>query len=288
MRVASLWTRSIRADGKHNAFPGIARFGNAYYVTFRRSEGHRNPRAGIAIIRAGADDLDHWTEVAAFDIDGDSRDPFICVVNDRLHVYWHRKPSDWVVTSADGEEWSEPREIESEFPAPPPDCDFDFTSRRKWHFRIRRGPDGYYYSLARCGLASNGNPGILLYRSTDGLSWEATHTFGEGIQRSVRHGHEADLAFMEDGSAVAAIRIGGVLGGATGMIVSAPPPYSKWDGYWTGVRNFGGPSLWPTSQGLMLAARSYSLQGCATCMLWEVTEAGLTSPYIVPSGGDCA
>jgi hypothetical protein len=178
--------------------------------------------------------------------------------------------------------------LDTEFPTPPPDCALQFTSDRKWHFRIRRGPDGSFYSLGRCGLASNGNPGILLYRSDDGLTWKATHTFGQGIQKAVNNGHEADLAFMDDGAAVAAIRVGGVPGGGTGMICSAAPPYQEWDAYWTGVRNFGGPALWRTPHGLLLAARNYPTHGGAHVMLWEVTPQGLATPVCVPSGGDCA
>jgi len=288
MRIASLWSRCIWSDGRHNAFPGIAQFGGRYYVTCRHSDGHQNPRASILILRSGEGDLDHWEPVAEYDIDGDSRDPFICVVGDHLHVNWHRNPADWVVRSSDGVNWSDPRELDTEFPDPPADCEYEWRSDRKWHFRIRRGPDGAYYSLARCGLAHNGNPGILLYKSEDALTWKATHTFGEGIQQAVSNGHEADLAFMDDGTAVAAIRVGGAPGGGTGMICSASPPYQTWDAYWSGVRNFGGPALWRTPQGLLLAARSYPAHGGMCCTVWEVTSSGLIAPYYVPSCGDCA
>ena len=287
MRIKSLWTRTICRDGKHNAFPGIARFGDAYYVACRHSEGHQNPRASILILRAAAADLDTWEKAAEFDIDGDSRDPCVCVVGDRIHVYWHRTPCDWVVRSADGANWTEPVEVETEFPKPPPDCEYEFRSDRKWHFRIRKGPDDYYYSLARCGLAKSGNPGILLYRSKDGLSWEATHTFGEGIQKAVKDGHEADLAFMPDGRAVAAIRVSNMPGGQ-GQIAWADPPYMAWDAYWAGVRNFGGPALWKTDCGLLLSARSWPVNGLGSCMIWEATPDGLVNPHTIPSGGDCA
>lgn len=288
MRVKSLWSRRIWTDGKHNAFPGIARFGDWYYVTFRRSEGHQHPEASTVIVRARADDLEKWDLVGTFDLGGDSRDPFVCVVEGNVHVYWHCKSADWVVRSADGVNWSEPAELDTEFPEPPADCDLQFHSDRKWHFRIRKGPDGAYYSLGRCGLATNRYPGILLYRSEDGLTWKATHTFGQGIQRTVQTGHEADLAFMDDGTAVAAIRVKEAPGGGTGMICTAPPPYQAWDAYWTGTRNFGGPALWRTPLGLLAAARSYPAHGGMYCTIWEVTPSGLIAPYYVPSGGDCA
>ena len=287
MRVASLWSRCIWSDGRHNAFPGIARFGDWYYVTCRHSDGHQNPRASTLVLRSRADDLSQWEAVHEVDINGDSRDPLIYVVGDRLHVCWHRKPADWWVRSADGVTWSAPVELDTEFPDPPADCEYEWRSDRKWHFRIRRGPDGLFYSLARCGLAHNGNPGILLYQSEDAITWKATHTFGEGIQKAAPSGHESDLAFMDDGTAVAAIRVSNAPGGQ-GMIACAAPPYQVWDAYWAGVRNFGGPCLWRTESGLLVAARTYAAHGDANCCVWEVTRSGLTTPYIVPSGGDCA
>lgn len=163
MKVESLWTRAIWSDGKHNAFPGIARFG------------------------------DHYKE-------------------------------DYMSRSPDGVTWSEPRLLDTAFPAPPADCGIVFTSQRKWLIRIRRGPDGAYYSIGRCGLASSGEPGVLLFRSEDGLTWKAMHTFGEGIRKVVPRGrgggHEADIAFLESGVAVAAIRTN-----HQGLIAVAAPPY---------------------------------------------------------------
>ena len=41
--VQSVWVQSIWADGKHNGFPGIARVGDFYYVTFRNSDSHQAP-----------------------------------------------------------------------------------------------------------------------------------------------------------------------------------------------------------------------------------------------------
>jgi len=287
MRIVSLWSQRIWADGNHNAFPGVTRFGDHYYVAFRCAAGHQSPTAAIRVIRSPATDLQQWSEVACFDITGDSRDPFITVVNEQLHVYWHRSPADWLSQSTDGEAWSEPVELETEFPDLPPGCDLEFRSQRRWHFRVRPGPDDHYYSLARCGIATNGNAGILLYRSRDGRRWEALHSFGEGIQKAVPAGHEADLAFLTNGTAVAAIRARNHPGGGHGMIACAQPPYEDWDCYTAGVRNFGGPALLSTKHGLLLAARSYPADGLARCTLWEATPTGLVGEHIVPSAGDC-
>jgi len=315
MKVASVWTRAIWSDGMHNAFPGIARFGDHYYVTCRHSEGHQARTATILVIRSNADDLEHWEKVAEFDLGGDSRDPFVCAVGDQvaqaflpasdarqdspdgpaqprlahLHVYWHHK-EDYVSRSRDGVTWTDPQMLDTEFPDPPADCDIQFRSQRKWLFTMRRGPDGAYYSIGRCGLASRGEPGVLLYRSEDGLTWKAMHTFGQGIRAAIPPGrgggHEADIAFLDNGVAVAAIRTN-----HQGLITATTAPYVEgWahNAYWTGIYNFGCPALHKTPHGLLLAARSTPANEPARCTIWTVTPGGLISPFIVPSGGDCA
>src|SRR4029078_7937304 len=75
--VQSVWVQSIWADGTHNGFPGIARVGDFYYVTFRNAESHQADAAKIVVIRAGAKDLAHWEKVAEFTRDHDCRDPLV-------------------------------------------------------------------------------------------------------------------------------------------------------------------------------------------------------------------
>lgn len=87
MRVTSVWTRAIWSDGRHNAFPGIARCGEFYYAAFRNSEGHKEPTSRIFVIRAPAGDLSQWEKVADFDLGGDARDPLVCAAGDHLHVF---------------------------------------------------------------------------------------------------------------------------------------------------------------------------------------------------------
>ena len=50
--VQNLWVQTIWSDGQHNGFPGIARVGDYYYVTFRSSESHQAPAAKIVVLRS--------------------------------------------------------------------------------------------------------------------------------------------------------------------------------------------------------------------------------------------
>lgn len=296
-RVANLYVRQIWSDGRHNGFPGIARFGDDYYVTFRSATSHQAEEAKIVVIHAKVDALDKWEQVAEFSRDHDSRDPLLVTVGDKLQLVFHSK-EDWASQTRDGREWSEPKLLDTEFPEPKPDSGLVFSSKRRWLFRIRRGPDGAYYSLGRCGIKEKGSPGtfgLILYRSEDAFTWKALHTYGEGPSRAIGQGggsgwgHEADVAWWPDGTMVAAMRTA-----TQGVIATSPPPYREWTGYGTNCFNFGGPALHTTSQGgILLSARqlpetrppgTFPARG----MIWSVTKTGLVDPFYVPSAGDCA
>jgi len=303
--VAGLYVHTIWSDGRHNGFPGIARVGDFYYVTFRNADSHQAPESKIVVIRAKADDLKKWEKVAEWTRDHDCRDPLVFDNHGKVQVVFHSK-EDFYSQSADGVTWSEPRELETEFVAPKPDSNLTFSSKRRWLFRIRRGPDGAFYSLARCGIKekeSRSTFGLILFRSEDGVKFKALHTYGEGPTRGMGKdnvgsgwGHEADVAWTPDGTLVSAIR-----NSFPGVIVFSPfdsaqgkvAPQGPWRAFSTGANNFGGPALHATRQGgILLAARDVREPRAdgfpAACKVWTVTENGAENPWFIPSGGDCA
>ena len=292
--VAGLYTQTIWADGRHNGFPGIARVGDYYYVVFRSADSHQAPQSKIVVIRAQAGDLKKWEQVAEWTREHDCRDPLVFDNRGQAQVVFHSK-EDFFAQSADGVTWSEPRELETEFVEPKPESGLVLTSQRRWLFRIRRGPDGAFYSLGRCGIKDKGGGtfGLILYRSEDGVKFNALHTYGEGPTRGLSGvgsgwGHEADVAWTPDGTLVAAIR-----NAQPGVIVFGAAPLGPWRAFSTGANNFGGPALHMTKKGgILLAARDVREPRAdgfpAVCKVWTVTESGVEHPWIVPSGGDCA
>lgn len=292
--VQSVWTQSIWADGNHNGFPGIARVGDYYYVTFRSSESHAAKTAKIVVIRAKVDDLNKWDKVAEFTREHDCRDPLVFDNHGKVQVVFHSK-EDFYSQSDDGLTWSEVRELQAEFVQPTPESQLTFSSQRRWLFRIRRGPDGAFYSLARCGIkAEGGKFGLILYRSEDGVKFKAMHTYGEGPTSAIGQaggsgwGHEADVGWTPDGMLVAAIR-----NSNAGVVVFGNAPLGPWKAFPSDAWNFGGPALHVTKRGgLLLAARSLPQTRVAgfpaVCKVWSVTPNGLESPWTIPSGGDCA
>ncbi len=294
-QVQSAWVQTIWSDGRHNGFPGIARVGDFYYVTFRSADSHQAASAKIAVIRSRADDLKKWDKVAEFTREHDCRDPLVFDNHGRVQVVFHSK-EDFYSQSADGVTWSEPRELEAEFVEPKAGSGLVFTSQRRWLFRIRKGPDGAFYSLARCGIKEKGGGtfGLILYRSEDGVKFKALNTYGEGPTSALGQaggsgwGHEADVAWTPDGTLAAAIR-----NSEHGVVVLGTAPLGPWKAFATDAFNFGGPALHTTKGGgLLLAARALpekkTIGFPAVCKVWTVTAEGLSNPWIIPSGGDCA
>lgn len=294
--VQSVWVQTVWADGKHNGFPGIARVGDFYYVTFRSGEAHDSPTAKIVVIRAGVKDLKGWEKVAEFTREHDCRDPLVFDNHGKVQVVFHSK-EDFYSQSADGLTWSEPRELETEFVKPGPESRLTFTSERRWLFRIRRGPDGAFYSLGRCGIHgkdSRGSFGLILYRSEDGVKFKGMHSYGEGPTSALSQaggtgwGHEADVAWTPDGMLVSAIR-----NGNPGIVVLGKAPAGPWKAFQTDAWNFGGPALHSTKGGgMLLAARALPEKETtgfpSVCKVWTVTANGVEKPWIIPSGGDGA
>jgi hypothetical protein len=293
--IQTVWVQNIWSDGRHNAFPGIARVGDWYYVAFRRADSHQADKASIVVIRATVADLKSWTQVAEFTREHDCRDPLVFDNHGKVQVVFHSE-EDFFTQSSDGTTWSEPRELNAEFVPPREGSGLKFSSERRWLFRIRQGPDGAFYSLARCGIKEKGGGvfGLITYRSEDGVNFKAMHTYGEGPTSALGQaggsgwGHEADVAWTPDGTMVCAIRNSG-----PGVVVMGRAPLGPWKAFSTGAWNFGGPALHATKGGgILLAARALPEEKPtgfpSVCKVWTVTAEGVEKPWIIPSGGDSA
>jgi len=116
--INRFYVKSIWGDGRHNAFPGIARVGNHYYIVFRNALTHgiQDGSARIIVIRSAADDLQKWEQVAEFTHEHDARDPLVFDNRGKVQVVFHSK-EDYYSQSADGLSWPAPRLLDTENPS---------------------------------------------------------------------------------------------------------------------------------------------------------------------------
>ncbi len=275
MQVDETGARAIWSDGKHNSVSGMARLGNHYFVSLRNAATNDKAPAKIVILRSTAEDLEKWDQAMQFDA-ADGRDPQLLVVGGRLHAYWTNKET-YVSTSQDGVTWTAAKVLDTQF------AKVSGGARLQSLLRVRAAPDGACYSLARCANAF-GQAQLLLLRSEDGVRFAAQHTFGAGVNKLLanlkRDGEEADLAFLETGTMVAAIDTG-----KSGVIAFSDPPYQTWHGFDTGINDLGGACLYKCKFGVLLGCRSPAKQvnGGAACAVYSVGPTALTAPQLLPN-----
>ena len=262
-------SRLIWTDGRHNGAPALVRWGDHYYGAWCNAASPKGTAAKILVCRSSSQSPDQWAKVAEFTQPALGPDSHLVVVGERLHVYWNGNPT-FVSTSADGLKWTPAKIIGMSLPK---GADVQHLGR------IRPGPDGALYSLARCGVPDSDRSQLLLLRSKDGLRFKAVHNFGEGINELLaklgREPRESDLLFLETGALAAAIRTD-----KTGVIAFSDAPLQKWRGFDSNIKDFGGPSLWKNKSGVLLACRTP-----AACTIFSVTPTALAQPFVLPNSG---
>ena len=161
-------TRARRAfaDGKHNAFTGIAAAYSRAFITFRSASTHLSPDGIIKVI--ASDDMDTWASVAEAQRPGmDLRDPKIVFFRGALMAFCAGcRPGDavresLVFRSFDGVTFDAPTPVRG-IPA----------GHWLWHVR----PLGdRLYGAAYC--SRDGGYVVSLYASDDGRCWERVADF---------------------------------------------------------------------------------------------------------------
>jgi hypothetical protein len=161
------------ADGYHNAFTDLMKWGEHYYLGFRTAQSHGiTPGGDVVIYRSG--DLANWSLCTRFDTGGDDRDPKLIHAGDRLAVVFGTWFPRWgdvnkavpnaqhdlishVSVSRDGLSWSAPRQV---------------YGVNYWLWRIFSDDSGFYcpaYHFAR--RDDRDMRTVHLLYSTDLFSW---------------------------------------------------------------------------------------------------------------------
>jgi len=261
----------------HNAFTGLIRFKDKWYLTFREAPYHGVPKVGQAPGKARvlrSDDRHKWESVALLDygLDQDVRDPKLSVTPDgRLMLNAAAAPHAQKNTrqslawfSADGEHWGGPHEIGE------PDW---------WLWRVTWGPDGKAYGVGY-GPISGRPRTTRLYSSSDGIHF---NTIVKQLTPEPETG-ETTVRFLRDGTALALVRREGRSPHARAGTASGD--YTKWEFRDLGV-HLGGPDFIELPDGRIVAGGRLYDGKVRTGLCWLDPEAGtLTEALTLPSGGD--
>jgi hypothetical protein len=219
------------ADGKHNAFTSMTRFGNAIYLTYRTSSGH-GASDGRVVLLCSMDEGKNWKKLnSPYQSGRNYYEGFLIEHKGKLFMYGgafesnlpvsQQLSSTYVSWSSDGVRWSEPQAIEP-------------AKWRFWH-PIAIGDslyDARYRLTTRDNMTEDGifppeNWEVDLIRSTDGLHWE----FVSEISRN-EAGNECELFY--DGEKLTAF-VRRENSPCTLGIRESCPPFEKW----SKVRDFG-------------------------------------------------
>jgi hypothetical protein len=271
-------TRKIWDAAPHNAFTDLARWHDAWWCVFRESDGHVGGDGKIRVLtmREGSG----WESAALMVEDGiDLRDPKLSVTpDDRLmlvlggSVYrggtklLGAQPR--VAFSKDGREWSAPRRVLGES---------DWLWRVTWHNGVAygvsyktKGPEGK--------AADKGEWTLTLYKSPDGIAWEAVTPLAVPGQPN-----ETTLRFRPDGECLALARR--EAGDKQGWLGSARPPYREWQ--WKPIgRSIGGPNFLVLADGRLLACgRDSRADGPKTAVDF-IKDGTWPASLTLNSGGD--
>ena len=266
-------------DHEYSAFPSIARYQDALYVSFREGVSHIFDENGIAagktrILRST--DGEHWESVALLEKEGyDLRDPKLSVTADgRLmviqggSVYVDKKllrriPQ--VSFSTDGRTFSDPEPVD--YPIPD---GFAWFWRMTWH-------EGTGYTVS---YGEPGGTGLELLKTADGLHFEKI----TGIELD-GFPNETTVRFLPDGKMALLIRR--EKEDKKACLGISEPPYTDWTLKPLPFQ-IGGPELAVLPDGSLVAGgRAYFEDGEMKTCLWRGNEEGDFEPWMtLPSGGD--
>lgn len=264
-------------EAPHNAFTGLVRFRDQWFLTFREGPYHGVPKPGempgrARVLRSA--DGRQWESAALLDWgpDQDVRDPKLCVTPDgRLMLNAAAAPHAQPKTrqslawfSRDGVEWDGPHKIAE------PDW---------WMWRVTWGPDGKAYGVAY-GPISHSPRTTRLYRSDDGVKFDV---LVEQLTAEPGTG-ETTLRFLRDGTAVALVRREGPR--PLALVGTSRGDLTQWT-FRELPLHLGGPDFIELPDGRIVAGGRFYDGKVRTALGWlDPAKAELTEALALPSGGD--
>ncbi len=268
MQIRITRARKVFADGKHNAFTGIAAAHGKTFIAFRSGTNHLTPDGIIKVI--ASKDLEQWQIVAEVRRrDADLRDPKVTAFGGKLMIFCGECRADksrWslVIQSSDGVTFGEPVPLRG-IPA----------GHWLWHVRQQGGK---LYGTAY--YEQDGEYAVSLYASDDGLTWERTSDFPVP-------GNEVYLDFDHDGVLWALVRDDNH--GCIPSLCTAAPPYSRFRSVMRLPMRLQGPMIKRLEGGCVVVCRQWDQPGrrnLRTDLFWIEDGQDIQRVQTLPSGGD--
>ena len=267
--------REIFSDGRHNAFTGMARLGDQFFVTFRSAVDHLSPAGEIRVI--ASQDRDDWQSAHLVGRPNtDLRDPKLATLRGSLLCYFAAVPVvggqrrgdgriSMVVRSSDGRSFGEPQALEG-------------ISQGAWLWHVAAWGDMLY------GTAYWHSEGqrydAALYRSADGIRWEKVADFPTPSS-------EVYLDFDPDGILWALVR--NQFPTNELVLCRAQPPYTELEVQKRMPTPVGGPMVKRLAIGCVIITRRWDPPGrrnLRSDVLWLPDGGELEAITRLPSGGD--
>ncbi len=267
--------RNIYSDGRHNAFTGLARLGDRFFITFRSAEDHVSTAGRIRLI--ASEDCDDWQSVHLVERpNADLRDPKLATFQGKLLCFFAAVPVvdgkrrgegriSMVVRSSDGCTFEEPLALEG-------------IRQGAWLWHATPQGDAlygtaYWHSEGRRYDAA-------LYRSADGIRWEQIADFPTPSS-------EVYLDFDPQNVLWALVR--NQYPANELVLCRAEPPYTRIEVYKRMPMPVGGPMVKRLPTGSVMITRHWDPPGRRNLrseVLWLPDGGEPQSITRLPSGGD--
>lgn len=271
-------SRRIWDFALHNAFTALLRHRDRWLCAFREGQGHAGSLGKIRVI--ASEDGEGWESAALLEDEiFDLRDAKLSVMPDgrllmvlgatdlRPNPGRGRALRTMVAFSEDGAAWTAPRIVLGEW---------EWLWRVTWHDGAAYG---VAYHVGEYLITPRETRHGTLYRTIDGLHYEALHRFdtpdGAG---------ETTLRFEDDGTMRMVMRRDG--NRKRTLLGTAKPPYTDWE-----LRDvayyLGGPDLIRLADGWWLGTRGNGF-GRTVLAKVDFAEGAITEAIELESGGDCS
>jgi len=261
-------SRRVYADGKHNAFTGIAAMHGKTFIAFRSGTTHMTLDGAIKVIASM--DMQEWHIVAEVPRPGaDLRDPKVTAFGGKLMVFCGGRLSpdksiqSFLIRSSDGVTFDDLVPLRG------------MDGRFFWHV-VPRGEK--LYGTAYC-VRDGDERGVSLYTSDDGLAWERIGDFPVP-------GNEAYLDVDREGVLWALVREDAR--GYIPALCTAEPPYSHFRSVVRLPMRLQGPMIKRLDGGCVVVCRQWEppRRNLRTDVFWIEDGHDIRRVATLPSGGD--